>query len=81
MIWLMVAIMIWSKEQNLIKNEEIKRLKLQVSQNIMVMKEDWLQWFTIFFDKKSAGSGAKSMPINNLQMSFINKWLGNLKDA
>ena len=45
------------------------------------MKEDWLQWFTIFFDKKSAGSGAKSMPINNLQMSFINKSLGNLKDA
>ena len=45
------------------------------------MKEDWLQWFTIFFDKKSAGSGAKSMPINNLQMSFINKLLGNLKDA
>ena len=45
------------------------------------MKEDWLQWFTIFFDKKSAGSGAKSIPINNLQMSFINKSLGNLKDA
>ena len=47
----------------------------------MAMKEDWLQWFTIFFDKKSAGSGAKSMPNQQLANEFQNKSLGNLKDA
>ena len=45
------------------------------------MKEDWLQWFTICFDKKSAGSGAKSMPNQQLANEFRNKSLGNLKDA
>ena len=47
----------------------------------MVMKEDWLQWFTICFDKKSAGSGAKSMPNQQLANELENKSLGNLKDA
>ena len=34
------------------------------------MKDDWLQWFTIFFHKKSAGSGAKSMPNQQLANGF-----------
>ena len=42
------------------------------------MKEDWLQWFTNFFDKKSAGSGAKSMPnqqlANELHKQMIRKF-------
>ena len=29
---------------------------------MMDVKEDWLLWFIIFFDKKTAGSGIKSMP-------------------
>ena len=28
------------------------------------IKEDWLLWFINFFDKKTAGSGIKSMPQN-----------------
>ena len=42
------------------------------------MKEDWLQWFTVFFHKKSAGSGAKSMPnqqlANELHKQIIRKF-------
>ena len=42
------------------------------------MKDNWLQWFTIFFDKKSAGSGAKSMPnqqlANELHKQIIRKF-------
>ena len=42
------------------------------------MKQDWLQWFTIFFDKNSAGSGAKSMPnqqlANELHKQIITKF-------
>ena len=49
------------KEQNQIKFQKIKFLKLLVIQNMMDTKEDWLQWFFKFFDKKSKGSGIKSM--------------------
>ena len=38
MIWLMVAIRIWSKEQNLIKFWEIKHLKLLVFWDMMAME-------------------------------------------
>ena len=40
MIWLTVNIEIWLKEYNLIKFKEIKLLKLQVIQTMMVIKED-----------------------------------------
>ena len=31
---------------------------------MMDIKEDWLLWFITFFDKKTAGSGIKSIPQN-----------------
>ena len=31
-------------------------------QSMMVIKEDQLQWFTGFFDKKSSGSGVANGP-------------------
>ena len=31
---------------------------------MMDIKEDWLLWLIIFFDKKTAGNGIKSMPQN-----------------
>ena len=31
------------------------------------MKEDWLQWFTNIFDKKSKGSGVTNNNSNNEQ--------------
>ena len=34
---------------------------------MMDVREDWIQWFLSFFDKKSAkGSGIKTMPNQNL---------------
>ena len=39
----------------------LKLLKLLVIQKMMDIKNDWLQWFTSFFDKKSKCSDIKSM--------------------
>ena len=42
---------------------------MQVIQNMMVIKEDELQWFTRFFDKKSSGSNI----INELNYELANE--------
>ena len=39
----------------------------------MDIKEDWLLWFIIFFDKKTADSGIKSMPQNKQLAEELHK--------
>ena len=47
-------------------------------QNMMVIKEDQLQWFTSFIDKKSSGSGVAAEPnyqlVNELHRQIIRKF-------
>ena len=43
MIWLMVNIKIWIKEQNQVRFWEIKVMKMQVIQNMIDLKDDQLQ--------------------------------------
>ena len=62
MTWLMTKQKIQQKELNQTKFYEIKHLKLQMTQNMMVIIEVQHQWFTSFFDKKSSGSGVSNEP-------------------
>ena len=45
---------------------------------MMIIKEDLLQWFTSFFDKKSSGSGVDTDPnyqlANELHRQIIRKF-------
>ena len=65
--WLMEILKTYLEEQLLIKYYMIKHSILLKIQNTMDIKEDLLQWFIIFFHKKSSGSGAKSDIISNWQ--------------
>ena len=58
---------------------ETKLLKLKVVQNMIDVKEDWLQWFTISLRKNHQVVVLNLSQINNLQMNFINQLLENLK--
>ena len=51
---------------------QTKLLKFQAMQNIMDIKEDWLQWFLSFLIKNQKA-------LNLCQINFINELLENLK--
>ena len=53
---------------------QTKLLKFQAMQNIMDIKEDWLQWFLSFLIKNQ-----KAVVLNLCQINFINELLENLK--
>ena len=53
---------------------QAKLLKFQAMQNIMDIKEDWLQWFLSFLIKNQ-----KAVVLNLCQINFINELLENLK--
>ena len=57
----------------------IKEEKLRVIQNMMVIKEYWLQWFTSFLIKNLAEVVSPMNQIISSQMSFINQLLKNLR--
>ena len=77
----MVNIKILLKEHNQITFQEIKLLKLQVIQNLMDIKEDWLQWFLSFLIKsqKSKGSGVTTVANKSAIKSLSNQQLANEK--
>ena len=56
-----------------------KSFKLQVIQNMMVIKEDYLQWFTRFLIKNLMEVVLLMNQIINWQMNFINQLLENLR--
>ena len=53
---------------------QTKLLKFQAMQNIMDIKEDWLQWFLSFLIKNQ-----KAVVLNLCQINFINELLENLR--
>ena len=55
-------------------------MKLQVIQNIMVIKEDKFQWFTRFLIKNIVEVVLLPSQIINLQMNFIGRLLDDLRD-
>ena len=56
-----------------------KAYKLQVIQNMIVIKEDQLQWFTSFLIKSLVEVVSLMNQIINWQMNFINQLLENFK--
>ena len=58
---------------------ETKLLKLKAIQNMIDVKEDWLQWLTLSLRKNHQVVLLNLSQINNLQMNFINQLLENLK--
>ena len=80
-IWLKVNQKIYQKELNQIEFCEIKHLKLQVIQNIKVIKEDQLQLFTSFLTKNLVEVVLLLLnQIIRLQMNCINRLLEYLRD-
>ena len=49
--------MVYGKSKDLVKRSQSdkKRLKLQVIHNMMVVREDWHQWYIIFLIKSLKG--------------------------
>ena len=75
--------MAYGKSKDLTKgtqsDKEIKHLKLQMTQNMMVIKEDYFQWFTSFLIKSLVEVVLTLNQIINLQMNFIDRLLENFR--
>ena len=75
--------MAYGKSKDLIKITQShkvlrdKEFKIQVIRNMMVTKEDWLQWFISFLIKNLVETVLLNQIIS-WQTNFINQLLGNL---
>ena len=70
-----------SKRLNQAKFWEKKHLKLQVTQNMMVIQKDYFHWYTSFVIKNLLAVVLLPCQIINLQTNFTSRLLENLREV
>ena len=70
-----------SKRLNQAKFWEKKHLKLQVTQNMMVIQKDYFHWYTSFVMKNLLAVVLLPCQIINLQTNFTSRLLENLREV